>query len=213
MIQRCRCPDKQRIKFQQTHGIILCNHFDVDIHLLGHLGEFMQSAFVAGRKFLFRIDQYRQAISRSFCRLRRTPYFLIKVIQRIGKEVLFLIIQPVQRQELNTFNLILGMSVQSDSQQRAGIVLENEAGHSFQPFLTAFPEIDIQIPDITFDPVLLNPLITQRLQTSVHADSCPRLQFVDDVNIGNHPLSSRLGKQRTVIPFGVIAVIIAKINN
>ena len=115
MIQRCRCPDKQRIKFQQTHGIILCNHFDVDIHLLGHLGEFMQSAFVAGRKFLFRIDQYRQAISRSFCRLRRTPYFLIKVIQRIGKEILLCIIKLIQGKKMNALDLISGMSIQSHS--------------------------------------------------------------------------------------------------
>ena len=115
MIERRCSTNKQGIKFEQTDSIIFGYHLHMDVHFLSYLRQFVQSTFIAGRKFLLWIDQYSQTITGSLCRLRCTPYFLVKVIQRIGKEILLCIIKLIQGKKMNALDLISGMSIQSHS--------------------------------------------------------------------------------------------------
>ena len=111
MIERRCSTNKQGIKFEQTDSVIFGNHLHMDIHFLSHLRQFVQSAFIAGRKFLLRIDQHGETVTGSLCRLRCTPYFLIKVIQCISKEILLFIIELIQGKKMNALDLISGMSI------------------------------------------------------------------------------------------------------
>ena len=115
MIERSCSTNKQGIKFEQTDSIIFGYHLHMDVHFLSYLRQFVQSTFIAGRKFLLWIDQYSETVTGSLCRLRCTPYFLVKVIQRIGKEILLCIIKLIQGKKMNALDLISGMSIQSHS--------------------------------------------------------------------------------------------------
>ena len=55
--------------------------------------------------------QYSETVTGSLCRLRCTPYFLVKVIQRISKEILLCIIELIQGKKMNALDLISGMSI------------------------------------------------------------------------------------------------------
>lgn len=70
---------------------------------------------------------------------------------------------------------------------------QNKSCNPLQTFLSTFAKVNVQIPNVVFDIVLLYPLVTEGLQTTIHPNTRPGLQLVDYINIRNDFLSSRLG--------------------
>ncbi len=88
-------------------------------------------------------------------------------------------------------------------------MLKNKTGYFFEAFFFAGAKVDNHAPGVLGQFVCLYPLMANALQVLIHADTCTAFELIDDVDAGNHLMSSGLGQQGAVITFGIVAVIVA----
>jgi len=213
VIERRGRADEQRVELHEPCGFLLGDQLGVDVHFAGYFEELGECVLVAGREFFVRIVEDGEVVARGLGRARRPPDLLVEAVQRIGEVVLLALRELAQRERLHRFDLVARMVVHHHAQDRAGIVVEDEAGDLLQPLLPAGPEVDVQLPDFVRYAVAFDPLVALLLQVARHADSGARFELVEGLDARQHPVPPGLGQQRTVVAFGVVAVVVAEVDD